>query len=268
MPPFAENSSTYARLRGIGVLVIVLALLGAVPDRRQPLASETSHAAPSHAPTAHDGSEEGHSAEAPSLLDNLMPERSQAGHDEMTDSMHESGHSPAQPGDHSAPGFGSAIEVHHPSAGTPAVSVRGDPAMGAQLQHPILPAMFGQSAMDASAEGRPDDLSAIYATLANADAKAGATEESIPEMHEADEETSTSEVFVEPLPPDPRAAVNEADESVLIEKLEIDARRARYIVEFRRLFGPFAKPEDLAQVVGITDSMALEWEKADLIKFD
>lgn len=275
MSPFAKNSSTYAHLRSLGAMALILAFLGAVPGGR-PLASESAEANSAHAPAHHDGSEEGHSAQKPSLLDGLMPERAKAGHDGLTDATHESEHSPEQSGDHPATDFGAAVEVHHPSATAPAVSVHGDPVMGAQLQHSILPSMFGQAAKNASEEDRSHDLSAIYATLADADAHADpaglhpmtlADAAATSATLESDDATTT-ETLAEPLPPDPRVAVNEAVESVLIEKLEIGARRARYLVEFRQIYGPFTKPEDLSQVPGITDSMALEWEKADLVKFD
>jgi len=58
-------------------------------------------------------------------------------------------------------------------------------------------------------------------------------------------------------------AVNRADAGELERKLNIDARRARFIIEFRRAYGPFKRPEDLTQVYGITDAMLALWEQGD-----
>jgi len=61
--------------------------------------------------------------------------------------------------------------------------------------------------------------------------------------------------------------VNRAGAGELREKLKLDARRARNIVEFRELYGPFQRPEDLSQVSGITDDMVRGWEEQKLLIF-
>ena len=66
---------------------------------------------------------------------------------------------------------------------------------------------------------------------------------------------------------DNAASVNTATVEELMEKLKLDARRARLVVQFRILYGPFKTPEDLAQVSGITDDMVLQWEDEDLLSF-
>jgi DNA uptake protein ComE-like DNA-binding protein len=62
--------------------------------------------------------------------------------------------------------------------------------------------------------------------------------------------------------------VNRAEAREIMEKLKIDARRARLIVEFRKMYGRFRRPEDLGQVTGITDEMVRRWEGQDLLEFN
>jgi DNA uptake protein ComE-like DNA-binding protein len=62
--------------------------------------------------------------------------------------------------------------------------------------------------------------------------------------------------------------VNRAGSGQLMRKLKLDARRARYIVEFRRIYGRFRRPEDLAQVSGITDELVRRWEEQDILRFE
>jgi competence ComEA-like helix-hairpin-helix protein len=63
-------------------------------------------------------------------------------------------------------------------------------------------------------------------------------------------------------------AINHAGADEMMHKLKIDARRARFIMEFRQAYGPFARLEDLAQVNGITDTMLRSWEERDVIVLD
>lgn len=67
---------------------------------------------------------------------------------------------------------------------------------------------------------------------------------------------------------DTRVPVNSAGTDRLIEALLLDSRRARLLVEFRDVHGPFTRPEDLAQVNGITDDMIRVWEERHLLRFD
>lgn len=62
--------------------------------------------------------------------------------------------------------------------------------------------------------------------------------------------------------------VNAADTDELREKLKLDPIRARYIVEFRTLYGRFKGPADLNQVSGITDEMILKWEEKCQLDFN
>jgi competence protein ComEA len=62
--------------------------------------------------------------------------------------------------------------------------------------------------------------------------------------------------------------VNKADAETLARELKIDARRARFIIEFRQAYGSFKSPEDLAQVYGITDAMLQDWEDRGRIALD
>ena len=62
--------------------------------------------------------------------------------------------------------------------------------------------------------------------------------------------------------------VNRAEAHEIMEKLNIDARRARMMVEFRKMYGRFLRPEDLEQVTGITDEMVNRWEEQGLLEFD
>jgi hypothetical protein len=72
-----------------------------------------------------------------------------------------------------------------------------------------------------------------------------------------------------PAPAQPRRVrLNAAPAAELMEKLKIDARRARLIVEFRELFGPFRTPEDLGQVTGLNDLMIRQWESAGMLDFE
>lgn len=61
------------------------------------------------------------------------------------------------------------------------------------------------------------------------------------------------------------ARVNHDSARQLVEKLGLDARRARLMVEFREFHGPYERIEDLPQVVGITEAMVLLWEDENLL---
>lgn len=65
-----------------------------------------------------------------------------------------------------------------------------------------------------------------------------------------------------------KVRVNSAGPMELIEKLRLDARRARLIVQFRRLYGGFRNPDDLAQVQGIHDELIVQWEEENLLSFE
>jgi competence ComEA-like helix-hairpin-helix protein len=59
--------------------------------------------------------------------------------------------------------------------------------------------------------------------------------------------------------------INNAEIEEIARKLKIDARRARFIIEFRQAYGSFKHLEDLTQVNGISDSMLKAWEERELI---
>lgn len=71
---------------------------------------------------------------------------------------------------------------------------------------------------------------------------------------------TTRSLALLPLPP-PGAIrggkvwINEATAEELIAVLQIDYQRARKIVKYRELFGPFKSADDLAKVTGIHDAM-------------
>jgi competence ComEA-like helix-hairpin-helix protein len=65
-----------------------------------------------------------------------------------------------------------------------------------------------------------------------------------------------------------RLAINHADADEIRQKLRIDARRARLIIEFRQTYGPFRYPDDVREVNGITDQMVQVWEEQDLLALD
>lgn len=62
--------------------------------------------------------------------------------------------------------------------------------------------------------------------------------------------------------------INSATPDELRARLKLDPIRARYIVEFRTLYGRFKGPDDLSQVSGITGEMVLKWEEANLLDFN
>jgi hypothetical protein len=80
--------------------------------------------------------------------------------------------------------------------------------------------------------------------------------------------SKTSAVKPTPGPPLEGVRVNGAGAGELGERLKLDGRRARNIVEFRELYGPFQRPEDLSQVSGITDDMVRHWEEQRLLIFN
>ena len=65
-----------------------------------------------------------------------------------------------------------------------------------------------------------------------------------------------------------KARVNSAGPVELMEKLQLDARRARMIVQFRALYGEFSTPDDLGQVQGIHDELVVRWEEENLLSFE
>lgn len=71
-----------------------------------------------------------------------------------------------------------------------------------------------------------------------------------------------------PPPPPPPFRINTAAAKAVAEKLGVDARRARMVVQYRTVHGLFSSPDDLAQVMGITDEQVLEWEEKGLLLFD
>ena len=96
-----------------------------------------------------------------------------------------------------------------------------------------------------------------------------------PDLPTAPGTTGSSETpgrMVAPKPPvasmSHAVRINQASEAELAARLKLDARRARLIVEFRQLYGPFRNPADLAQVNGITDDMIRAWERANLLFFE
>ncbi len=62
--------------------------------------------------------------------------------------------------------------------------------------------------------------------------------------------------------------VNKAQVHELMTVLGLDARRARLIVEFRTLHGPFRAPQDLEQVNGLNGDMIRQWESDERIRFE
>lgn len=71
-----------------------------------------------------------------------------------------------------------------------------------------------------------------------------------------------------PVPAATAIRVNRADAGELGRKLKLDARRARLVIEFRDLYGPFKGPDDLRQVSGITDEMVRRWEDQGILSFE
>ena len=51
----------------------------------------------------------------------------------------------------------------------------------------------------------------------------------------------------------------------LIATMDLSARQARLVAQFRSVHGPFATPEDIAQVAGITDEQVIGWEEAGMV---
>jgi hypothetical protein len=88
----------------------------------------------------------------------------------------------------------------------------------------------------------------------------------VPSVRLAPDDRATSSTL--PTRPAERIRINVATADQIMEKLKIDARRARLIVEFRTLYGPFRRPEDLNQVSGINDLMVRQWESAGLLDFN
>jgi hypothetical protein len=124
---------------------------------------------------------------------------------------------------------------------------------------PILPpeTLFG--AMPGSLID-PQDPSAVGA-IAGLGESSGATADSGGEAGENSDAPKNAEAEI------PKEGVNYDDAATLMEKLGLDARRARLIVEFRTIFGPFRTPEDLSQVAGITEAMISAWENDGLLVF-
>jgi competence ComEA-like helix-hairpin-helix protein len=75
------------------------------------------------------------------------------------------------------------------------------------------------------------------------------------------------EANARPIRPD-AVLINKAELEEIVQKLKIDARRARFIMEFRQAHGSFEHLEDLTQVNGISDSMLKAWEDRELIVLD
>ena len=84
------------------------------------------------------------------------------------------------------------------------------------------------------------------------------------ETAEVAKKSAEAELPVEP----PSFDINTASATRLAEELGLDPRRARIVAQFRAIYGPFAHPEDLAQVSGITDSQVIRWEDDGLLNFD
>lgn len=63
-------------------------------------------------------------------------------------------------------------------------------------------------------------------------------------------------------------ALNTAAAAELAQGLGIDAERARLIIEFRNIYGPFRGPEDLKEVSGINDDLVLRWEAEGRLNFE
>lgn len=70
------------------------------------------------------------------------------------------------------------------------------------------------------------------------------------------------------MPAPPPFRINHAPENELARVLDLDARRARILAEFRQVHGPFHIAEDVAQVMGITDQRVRDWEDKGLLNFD
>lgn len=138
--------------------------------------------------------------------------------------------------------------------------VGGDPALRAQLDHPVLPSFSELESGGSGLKRQPSALPSFYDAMSLAEnpgfekTEAGAVDPNA----ETEIAAHAEPVF----------DVNKADQDELMETLELDARRARYIVEFRTIFGAFGSPEDLVQVAGINDTDVIAWEKQGLLNFD
>jgi DNA uptake protein ComE-like DNA-binding protein len=61
--------------------------------------------------------------------------------------------------------------------------------------------------------------------------------------------------------------INTADILEISEKLNLDRRRARIIVEYRRVHGEFKVPDDFAAVYGLTSEQVSFWDEQNLLRF-
>lgn len=151
-----------------------------------------------------------------------------------------------------------------PAAGEPLESfvVGGDPALRAQLDHSVLPSFAELESGGRGLMPRTSALPNFYDAMNLAEN---------PNFENPEAGTGGPNVGAEAeiaSHADPGFDINEADQDELMETLELDARRARYVVGFRTIFGAFESPEDLLQVAGINDGDIVEWEKQGLLNFD
>lgn len=170
--------------------------------------------------------------------------------------------------------------------------IDGSPSVNARLAMPILPLNIVEP-IAALPEPSPDsesveavvpaeilDLIGDYAMAESAGPASGDPLWDVPESAaDGDAEESLdaedaiviaglSDAMIEESPDELAFSLNRSDVHEIAETLRLDPRRARHIVEFRTLHGLFASADDLSQVAGVTDEMAIEWDKLGILNFD
>jgi DNA uptake protein ComE-like DNA-binding protein len=134
-----------------------------------------------------------------------------------------------------------SLEAFVPGTRVNTTLLTGSPALTAQFAHPVLPDdIMAPPQHKPAAMAIPVPFDLVDSALAAAQAKAA----------------------------DPRVRINEANAAELQEKLKLDPRRARIVIEYREIFGPLRSPEDLTQIAGIADERVIEWEEQGLIDFE
>lgn len=163
---------------------------------------------------------------------------------------------PAEPSTTATATLASAGEAApEPREPAPTLISAANPAVDVALLRPVArPGVAAAPAIPTAVTTLPTDLQTAVRSVVQEGARSVVRPGARPEPFPASD-------------PEP-ININRAPARALEEKLNIDARRARFIIEFREVYGSFRRPEDLAQVNGITDAMIRQWEERGLIVLD